>query len=180
MLRDGDRARLEALVESDDPRVSPRDRIEAIKMLQDGGGVSTCPRCRSREQIEKLDEHELAHWLEHFLDPGFLGVETAPKLRRPDAEEAEIERRVEERVRNRLAAMDLRFPPSELTVTAEDLLQPSPADDTEPAGPDPDPTPETPESPPHADPPQLDTDLPPEVFRRQWRQRRPWGDWPTT
>lgn len=179
MLRDGDRARLEALVESDDSRVSPRDRIEAIKLLQDGGGASSCARCRDRERLEGMNAEQLGVMIDSYLDPGLFGAETAPKLRRPDADEAEIERRVEERVRERLAAMDLRMPPEELTVSAESLLEPTPADDTEPAGPDPEPAPEAPEQPPHRDA-QLDTDLPPEVFRRQWPKRRPWGDWPTT
>ena len=34
MLRPTDRARLEALVESDDTAITPRDRIEAIKLLR--------------------------------------------------------------------------------------------------------------------------------------------------
>jgi hypothetical protein len=86
MLRPTDRARLEALVESDDTAITLRDRIEAIKLLRGLGSPGDLEpgAIEMAAWAQSLSGEELDAALRDYFDPGFIGKSVAPKVMTPD------------------------------------------------------------------------------------------------
>jgi hypothetical protein len=89
-MRPADRARLEALVESDDAKITPRDRIEAIKLLRDGAiGREEGALMQVVAELRGMTGRDLDYALSDYFAPGdLMGDRPAPKFTPADREQS--------------------------------------------------------------------------------------------
>ena len=89
MLTPEQRHRIEAILEADDPGISPRERIEAAKLLADNPTTDTSAVALAAE-FGTLTGEQLDEALAGFFDPGFLGKDRpSPKVFVPDDDRIE-------------------------------------------------------------------------------------------
>jgi hypothetical protein len=172
LLRPTDRARLEAIAESDDPKISPRDRIEAIKLLHASGDPVEAAQLQITRDVMSMTGAQLDEALAAYFAPVRAPSEPV-KLWFQDAQqiEEEVERRARDRALALYAERGVRQAEHHAQRPREASRQrASPDQDGAAEERDQDvPSPPSPMAPPGIDPEEL---------RRNWRgtQRR-WPPW---